>query len=594
MPKPNKTTDSGNGAGNTTTENGLKGTRGDDIFVIHDSAELIQENRNGGTDTVLAFANYVLPDWVEHLELQGVAPLSGWGNELDNALTGNAGDNALYGLAGDDTLDGGAGNDTIDGGSGTDTAVFSGALSDYTIERVGDEILVSWLGADGIETDILRGIEVLSFADVTLESSRFPAADAPALPESPEPEPAATTPETTDPAGPAPDGTTPTEPVPTTSAEVEAYVLEALLPGGTAETTPRWNADAPLGSAVTITWSILDAVPDYYGATAPERVGFEPMTADQREAVRAVLAHVADVTGITFEERTDGTGDVTFGLADIAGAGYAYLPSASDYAGDVWLDAAYFAREAPTPGSDTYKTILHELGHALGLEHPHEGDTLPADEMNRKYTVMSYSEHPETGGIEPSTLMLYDIAALQHLYGADTTATAGDDVYDLSNLVDTVLTIWDSGGHDVLDASASTHRVVLDLNAGAFSTSGTAYGWYPVTDNVALAYGTVIEEARGGAGNDVLVASGADNVLTGGAGADLYAFGAATGNDLITDFEDGLDRIDLSAAGVTYRDLSFVESAAGTTVQWSGSGVELAGVALSSLDETDFLFDAIA
>ena len=180
-------------------------------------------------------------------------------------------------------------------------------------------------------------------------------------------------------------------------------------------------------------------------------------------------------------EATDGVGDLAFGTADLpSGSAWAYGPSASPLGGDVWIDNVVPNNSELGMGEDGFKTLLHEIGHALGLEHPHDGDALPEEEMSRSFTVMSYSSPDGTAGIEPSTYMMYDIAALQYLYGTDTTTTSGDDIYDVSNANDLVMTIWDSGGHDTLSAANATDDVVLNLNPGEFSTSGNAYGFYGI------------------------------------------------------------------------------------------------------------------
>lgn len=74
-------------------------------------------------------------------------------------------------------------------------------------------------------------------------------------------------------------------------------------------------------------------------------------------------------------------------------------------------------------------------------------------------------------------------------------------------------TIWDTGGRDTFDASSRTSAVTLNLKAGAFSS-------FDATDDVVIAYGTRIEKAFGGSGNDKLVGNAANNVLKGGSGND--------------------------------------------------------------------------
>ena len=76
------------------------------------------------------------------------------------------GDDAVTGTNGDDVIVGGVGNDQIVGGGGTrDVAVFSGVLRQYNflIDDLG-RLIVN--GPDG--RDLLSGVELLQFADVTI------------------------------------------------------------------------------------------------------------------------------------------------------------------------------------------------------------------------------------------------------------------------------------------------------------------------------------------------------------------------------------------------------------------------------------------
>ncbi len=60
-------------------------------------------------------------------------------------------------------------------------------------------------------------------------------------------------------------------------------------------------------------------------------------------------------------------------------------------------------------GEHGYTTLIHEIGHALGLKHPHDGaPNLPSGEDNHTNTVMSYG----FPGASPGTPMGYDIMAL--------------------------------------------------------------------------------------------------------------------------------------------------------------------------------------
>jgi len=96
----------------------------------------------------------------------------GAGNDY---LNGGDGDDSVMGDADDDTLEGGAGNDTLEGGGGFDVAVYPDLLStDYTVTLQGSDIIVEAI--DGSERDVLRGVELVRFADerfVVTEDSVF-------------------------------------------------------------------------------------------------------------------------------------------------------------------------------------------------------------------------------------------------------------------------------------------------------------------------------------------------------------------------------------------------------------------------------------
>src|SRR5207248_1594012 len=138
-----------------------------------------------------------------------------------------------------------------------------------------------------------------------------------------------------------------------------------------------------------------------------------------------------------------------------------------DVGGDVYIDPGY----APnTPGSYGFFTILHELGHALGLKHPGnynaggggtEGPYLPSSQDNHSYSVMSYYDAPRLGAINALTPSIDDIAALQFVYGARQSHT-GNDTYTFSTFTQ-LKTIWDAGGSDTFDCSNQTSACVINL-----------------------------------------------------------------------------------------------------------------------------------
>ncbi len=95
----------------------LIGGAGDDTYVVHPAGAdktTITELSGQGKDTVISDGDFDLANTenVEDLILSGKGNADGFGNALDNVITGNAGENSLDGGAGSDTLIGGAGDDT--------------------------------------------------------------------------------------------------------------------------------------------------------------------------------------------------------------------------------------------------------------------------------------------------------------------------------------------------------------------------------------------------------------------------------------------------------------------------------------------------
>jgi alpha-tubulin suppressor-like RCC1 family protein len=93
-------------------EDEMRGGKGDDAYVVDAENDVITENADAGSDTVVSTASYVLSSNIETLELGGAGDIDATGNDLANSLKGNDGANVLDGAAGADTLAGGLGDDT--------------------------------------------------------------------------------------------------------------------------------------------------------------------------------------------------------------------------------------------------------------------------------------------------------------------------------------------------------------------------------------------------------------------------------------------------------------------------------------------------
>ena len=163
-----------------------------------------------------------------------------------------------------------------------------------------------------------------------------------------------------------------------------------------------------------------------------------------------------------------------------------YYPDQGSFSGDVWTNIKYAsATQNVTVGTYGFFTLMHETGHALGLQHSFTAG-LTGAENTEQFTVMAYDWSTWGSSQYAESYMLYDIAALQEIYGANTAYNAGDTVYNISD--DSPQTLWDAGGADTIKTSSVSADVIIHLEEGGFSSIGDA-------NTLAIAYGTQIEKA---------------------------------------------------------------------------------------------------
>jgi len=382
-------------------------------------------------------------------------------------------------------------------------------------------------------------------------------------------------------------------------------LTDALLVGS------KWGIEAA-GNGAALTFSFptslaaFDTAPNVrgnYNVNAGEGFasylqGFSGFSQAERSAARDVLQAWANVANLHFTEvpaasvdagvlrfantAPPGLGATTYGVSS--------FPQDFAGAGDTWMNSAFTFPEGWAAGTQNFLTLLHEVGHALGLKHPHDpgmggnpgwpatpvilpftgSDTL-ANESTQTM-VMAYNDIPGLATVDgmslqsdfaPTTPMRYDIAAMQYLYGANTTYNAGDTVYTFDGDARFNQTIWDAGGNDTIEATG-TRDVIINLQPGNWSALGMPVTFS--TRNADLSLGVlqpqlndpgtvfiydtvVIENAIGGGGSDFIFGNNGGNTLVGGGGRDILD--GLLGNDTLVG-GDGTDSAVLRGLATQY------------------------------------------
>ena len=378
--------------------------------------------------------------------------------------------------------------------------------------------------------------------------------------------------------------------------------------------TWRWGSGS---GTVEMTYSFGTSDSVYISGYSEPTNGFGEFSEHQKVATRSALDYWSDVANITFTEVTDSAsvaGDLRFAKSSEPSTAWAYLPNSGATGGDVWVGPnSLFNNMAE--GTYGFQTMLHEIGHALGLMHTHQGSTIAASNIDwTGYSVMSYRSYenaPLTGYTQnyyPTTPMINDIKAIQYIYGANTSHNSGDTTYSWTTGGRVLETIWDAGGTDTIDWSNQSLAAKINLTSGVWSELGPSYySKWPTTEDrtLMIAENTVIENAIGGSAADTIIGNTAANVLTGGGGSDTltggsgndrFVFASGFGSDTISDFTAGDgsdDTLDFSAYGYTtyaqiQTNISMADVGGNAVLTLGSDTITLTGVSVSSLDVDDF------
>jgi len=323
------------------------------------------------------------------------------------------------------------------------------------------------------------------------------------------------------------------------------------------------------GGTVTIQWTAFQGTMDGQNSYS--------WTSLALNGLREALSLWESVANIDFVEVSGAaSADVKFwwgtqtqaGGADVLGwSDLPGFPEHYEFPASETRDVLFNAQDSSMAGvlgkgSLGLVTMVHEIGHLLGLAHPHDGGagddatTFPgvnwwdpyaygSGGLNQGvYTTMSYNfgypaanggHTDEAFGLQYGPMAL-DIAAIQAIYGANTNYATGSNVYTLpqvSAIGSYFSSIWDTGGIDTISNAGGSYRAVIDLREATAGINGGGYISYTtdqygriVTGGYTIARGVVIENAIGGNGDDTITGNAVANRLEGGAGNDILDGGA--------------------------------------------------------------------
>ena len=499
----------------------IRGLGGNDVVFIHGNGKVLGGPGNDViTNDVFDYVSGGVVYWDSpsaiYVDLEAGYALDGYGtrdtlvNIRDVDTSGQNGD-VILGTSKSDTvwLNGfnwksrQPGSATLDLRGGSDTVNFwNSKPSDIKVEVSADGRVVNLIGLNGYSAT-LKNVETLLFREVLADGKdfdyRFNVIDL---------------------------------------IDLQTVGSSTLLRGYKA-----WQSNG-IGSPTTITYSFLNQAPSSGGEGG---TGFSAFTAAQQQTVRDLFYVLQNQTGLAFAEVAGDAGQIRLGVNQQTNTrGYSFIPDefkGDARAGDVWIDQETAA--VMKPGQEGYYVLLHEVAHALGLQHPlTEADTSGATVLLNSFTsitntVMLDVSAATVGGSWPTWFGSFDIQALRYLYGTRAYGS-GNDVYSVKDATNN-MTIIDDGGIYTLDASTVSVSVNIDLRSGKSSSIGMDTDGTSKFNNVAIAAGSLIENVMGSPFDDVIISNSQNNLVT------------FTGGNDIVDGQGGVDTIRLWSKSTEFK-----------------------------------------
>jgi Ca2+-binding RTX toxin-like protein len=184
-------------------------------------------------------------------------------------------------------------------------------------------------------------------------------------------------------------------------------------------------------------------------------------------------------------------------------------PKSIDATGNLFIVSDNFSSDSfTTDYNDENQGLSQAIANTLGLDRPFEtsssgisgfyayDDTDSAHQAVNSNGQLTGGAHnsPDTDGMletvmtahnaynpgsndsSPWQMGIYDIAALQHLYGANYDTNAGDTIYAYDSDTPVFDTIWDGGGTDTIMHSGD-NQALINLNEGQTSHLGMTPNW---------------------------------------------------------------------------------------------------------------------